>query len=1012
MAAALDLRSKEEKDAELDKRIEALRKKNEALIRRYQEIEEDRRRAEQEGVAVTAPRHRRPPEPERRKEGGLGEKPGRTERKPPAAPRPPHGAAPRPSGRPPRGEPPPAPRERGARGRRSGGRGGGGAALGGSGGDAGPDRKSQEWEERRRQNIERMNEEMEKIAEYERNQRDGLQDRNPVRSFLDDPRRRGPAQDERHGGSRRHGRNWGGTDFEGVRAGLEQRGRRRAAPTMTGRERAEYARWKQERDEIDRQRLARHRQPTGQWRREWDADKTDGMFNDAPDAEHEPQKRPPKPPTFGEFLPAPRRKRQSRGRNPGTKPYSMHDDRWEEEKEPAAQPGGTDGKGAQELEAAPSGTPLQPPPDPEEDEDEDEWEDVSEEEEEDDEEEEDEEEDDEGPRPVRDWGEEMDLAPPPHGGLRGAPPATPPPAEPAGLSPTEQLDPPGGLPAPPQDTPQHPTQETLQQDPEGPPPGTVEITDFQRPRRPRHRFLFAAGIKARCPAAPVLRPRRRESGRSPRGPGRRKEKGSPRKWGNCGFLGDGEGGGDGEREEALVQRRLLGGPLAPWKSGSVGADGESLKPHLDHRSLLRVENHLSQTPGTPFDIGGPPRGVPAPCSWCTMDFQGYNYSNYSGVEDYIFDDFGDYEVPAGHRAILALYTIIFLLGVLGNGAVIWRLAPDGHQRRPLRPGDAPGVVPKPPDPGGGPGGLCGRVAAGLPPHPPLHHLPRFTTGRHLREGDVRFGILHGWAAPAPHRAPHLRVPVHLRLPRALRGHLRVLRAAAGPRPQQALRPLQEGHQARPGGHRQLLRLLVALPRGGAHPGLQLAHQLLVQERGGGGPGGHRGGLHQQLHQPRHLRGDGPGLQGQVPALLARRAARRDERGPLREHLGRQPRQDQGHRRRPQRQHQRLTSCLRPPPSPPLFFLGRVWMGPEFTRGCVRCPLSFFLPEWGNWRVKLTDVLASWTSLEALWRPPRSSLLGLPPPPPPSLDPVPHSQPHKNHLKPSPPHIPVGQRALR
>lgn len=36
MAAALDLKSKEEKDAELDKRIEALRRKNEALIRRYQ----------------------------------------------------------------------------------------------------------------------------------------------------------------------------------------------------------------------------------------------------------------------------------------------------------------------------------------------------------------------------------------------------------------------------------------------------------------------------------------------------------------------------------------------------------------------------------------------------------------------------------------------------------------------------------------------------------------------------------------------------------------------------------------------------------------------------------------------------------------------------------------------------------------------------------------------------------------------------------------------------------------
>lgn len=56
MSATLDLKSKEEKDAELDKRIEALRRKNEALIRRYQEIEEDRKKAELEGVAVTAPR--------------------------------------------------------------------------------------------------------------------------------------------------------------------------------------------------------------------------------------------------------------------------------------------------------------------------------------------------------------------------------------------------------------------------------------------------------------------------------------------------------------------------------------------------------------------------------------------------------------------------------------------------------------------------------------------------------------------------------------------------------------------------------------------------------------------------------------------------------------------------------------------------------------------------------------------------------------------------------------------
>ncbi|XP_023423229.1 coiled-coil domain-containing protein 9B isoform X2 [Cavia porcellus] len=45
----------EEKDAELDRRIIALRKKNQALLRRYQEIQEDRRQAEQGGMAVTAP---------------------------------------------------------------------------------------------------------------------------------------------------------------------------------------------------------------------------------------------------------------------------------------------------------------------------------------------------------------------------------------------------------------------------------------------------------------------------------------------------------------------------------------------------------------------------------------------------------------------------------------------------------------------------------------------------------------------------------------------------------------------------------------------------------------------------------------------------------------------------------------------------------------------------------------------------------------------------------------------
>uniref|UniRef100_A0A8C5WW23 Coiled-coil domain containing 9 n=1 Tax=Laticauda laticaudata TaxID=8630 RepID=A0A8C5WW23_LATLA len=296
MSAELELRSREEKDAELDKRIEALRRKNQALIRRYQEIEEDRRKAEREGVAVTGARKARSAEaaeqPERRRvETEAARLAGRVPPTPEVRPGGKKAAATggrgesQPGGRPPRAEAgwagPGAdgegggPRGRGERGRRPRGRAGMGCFS----------PPPQEWEERRRRNIEQMNEEMEKIAEYERGQRDGLQEKNPVRNFLDDPRRSGAFSEAgRREGSRRHVRNWGGADFDKVKTSLEpdKDGRRRGLKTtldmtlsMTGRERAEYTRWKQEREQIDRDRLARHRQPTGEWRREWDAEKTD-----------------------------------------------------------------------------------------------------------------------------------------------------------------------------------------------------------------------------------------------------------------------------------------------------------------------------------------------------------------------------------------------------------------------------------------------------------------------------------------------------------------------------------------------------------------------------------------------------------------------------------------------------------------------------------------------------------------------------------------------------------------
>ncbi|CAJ1064831.1 coiled-coil domain-containing protein 9 isoform X3 [Xyrichtys novacula] len=431
MSSAVDLKTKEEKDAELDRRIEALRKKNEALVKRYQEIEEDKKKAEQEGIAVTTPRKPRPHEPEtdrRRTEkenftvtvdmtkvsgekrvvndwkpstprgrkssegseghgggqsdnhrgqsdghsspprrtgsgrvGRGGQRGGRQERREwePRTPR---------DGEP--GEPGGQGRRGGRRGR-GGDRGGGGGDRGGGGaggGDRGAgeggtpggmDKKSKEWEEKRRQNIEKMNEEMERIAEYERGQRpDGDK---PIRNFLDDPRRSGPVPDmDRKEGSRRHVRNWGGLDFDNVKTGAELEKEwtsRRPGPkgsvdmtmSMTGRERAEYLRWKKEREQIDEERLARHRNATGQWRREWDAQKTDNMFKEDPCAaaegftpEHggrrEDSKRPPKAPTFGDFLSQGRnqgpRGDRGRGRSRGQKPsYSMHDNRWEGEKE-------------------------------------------------------------------------------------------------------------------------------------------------------------------------------------------------------------------------------------------------------------------------------------------------------------------------------------------------------------------------------------------------------------------------------------------------------------------------------------------------------------------------------------------------------------------------------------------------------------------------------------------------------------------------------------------------------
>ncbi|XP_006539990.1 coiled-coil domain-containing protein 9 isoform X7 [Mus musculus] len=447
------------------------------------EIEEDRKKAELEGVAVTAPRKSRSMEKENMavEEKSLG-----PSRRTPGTPRPPgasRGGRTHPqqggragvgrasqgwedgAGEQLRGGP-------GGRGRR--GRGRGSPHLLGAGDNSTSDRKSKEWEERRRQNIEKMNEEMEKIAEYERNQREGVLEPNPVRNFLDDPRRRGGPLEEserdRREGSRRHGRNWGGSDFERVRSGLEQERQGRRAGlgsggdmtmSMTGRERSEYLRWKQEREKIDQERLQRHRKPTGQWRREWDAEKTDGMFKDGPAPTHELSHRyddqawarPPKPPTFGEFLSQHKAEVSSRRRRKNSRPqakvapraYSDHDNRWETREEAVSSaPESSQSISLEETptqQASETPAPAHRPPEEDgeedvgeeeegeeegEDEEDEEWEDVSEDVTEEEEEEEEEfEEDEEGPK------DQEAATVPDHQ----------PEAEPAGKPTCEQVDP-------------------------------------------------------------------------------------------------------------------------------------------------------------------------------------------------------------------------------------------------------------------------------------------------------------------------------------------------------------------------------------------------------------------------------------------------------------------------------------------------------------------------------------------------------------------------------------------
>ncbi|NXE55739.1 CCD9B protein, partial [Casuarius casuarius] len=207
---------KEQKDVELDKKILALRKKNEALIRRYQEIEEDKKRAEQEGMAVTS---RRP------KQDGLtititkahNDKRVVSEKW---------------------GSPCPT----------------------SPGFDVGSEEEEEE-EEADHMFTFRMGKRMQLAVTMDNKAKVS---RVPELS----------EEETNHLVAFRRGRRMQIAITMDNKEKVTQKSPGDLSFPMTGRERSEYIRWKRERDQIDLERLARHKNAKGEWRRAWDVEKS------------------------------------------------------------------------------------------------------------------------------------------------------------------------------------------------------------------------------------------------------------------------------------------------------------------------------------------------------------------------------------------------------------------------------------------------------------------------------------------------------------------------------------------------------------------------------------------------------------------------------------------------------------------------------------------------------------------------------------------------------------------
>ncbi|KAI1895435.1 hypothetical protein AGOR_G00106250 [Albula goreensis] len=251
---------KDQKDAELDKKIEALRKKNEALMKRYQEVEEDKKRAEEEGMALQSRKGKaedltitiNKSTHETRvvtKKPGSGDSANRVQE-------------------PQQSDVSPFGMGRGKRRQLL-------VTM------AGNTKGKRIVSEKRGQNHPASPGGMKDLTEEEEDFEQGGRGRHPQPSKSDSKSQEDEGKQELQGLT--EDTLWlAECDpyyYQDAEGPALQSHTDLTIPTSKE-EQLEYLRWKKEREQIDRERVARHKNAKGQWRRAWDMDKSENMFRE------------------------------------------------------------------------------------------------------------------------------------------------------------------------------------------------------------------------------------------------------------------------------------------------------------------------------------------------------------------------------------------------------------------------------------------------------------------------------------------------------------------------------------------------------------------------------------------------------------------------------------------------------------------------------------------------------------------------------------------------------------